>query len=314
MLGGLFYVEFAYGFLGMEMLNIGFMLGFAWLLLPFFSYFLIIQVINLEKLPSLSHYLILLVGLGAFLFSYSLASFDGSCEGTLISCDVFQDSLVVTFIICALIVLTILFFDSSGLRSIRLDKDKKERYWLALTIILVNACLVAVALANYAEMIPADDGRSVRIMMGMAYVYLATTSLFRIYPPSIPVNKQAAPEKLTINEKKLIEDIERLMTMDKLYQEPAFSRADLARELEISEGVITKVINMHYGKSFPVIINERRVEEAKHLLAATDDNIKTIAIDVGFNSIASFNRVFKEYVGMTATQYRAENKLLFDRS
>lgn len=308
LLGGLFYIEFAAGFLGLPIANIEFYTTFFWLLLSIFSYLLIIQIINLESLPRLPHYLVVFMGGCAFLISYSIGRMSGECDGLLSSCDFFQDSMVITFTIAAAISLSVLFFDPMGFRSIRAQKDKRERYWLALTIILVNACLIALALAVYADMMPEEEARSMRIMMGMAFVYLATTSLFRIYPPSIPIVKVAAPETLSKSEQGIIADIERLMAYDKLYQEPSFSRADLARELNISEGVITRVINAYYGKSFPVIVNEKRVEEAKHLLIETDANIKTIAVDVGFNSIASFNRVFKDYTGMTASDFRGRNK------
>lgn len=308
LLGGLFYIEFAAGFMDLQLPNLGFYTSFFWLLLSIFSYLLIVQIINLESLPRLPHYLVMMMACCAFLFSYGIGRLSGECDGLLSSCTFFQDSIIITFTICAAISLSVLFFDPAGFRSIRAQKDKRERYWLALSIILVNACLIGLALATYADMMPVGEARSIRIMMGMAFVYLATTSLFRIYPPSLPVVKLAAPESLSESEQKVIADIERLMTYDKLYQEPSFSRADLARELGISEGIITRVINAYYGKSFPVIVNEKRVDEAKHLLVETDANIKTIAVDVGFNSIASFNRVFKDYAGMTASEFRARNK------
>ena len=81
-------------------------------------------------------------------------------------------------------------------------------------------------------------------------------------------------------------------------------RADLARECETSETMISRVINAHFQKSFPQLMNERRIEDAKQLLRETDATIQAIAKDVGFNSLPSFNRVFKELVSQAPSQYR----------
>lgn len=305
MLGGLFYLEFLYSFLNIE-LDFGQEgLMFLWLLLPIISYLLIIQIINLETLPSFKHYWTIFIAAAGFLIAFYIAGLSAECGLNKLKCTVFYDALIVIFILISSVIVALLFVNPNGFRAIRLDKAKAERYWLSLTIILINTAVIATVTANAMDLMSAMDGEFIRIILGTAYVYLATTSLFRIYPPALPVEKIANPDGLTASEKKIAEDIDRLMTLDKLYQEAAFSRADMARELNVSEGVITKVINAHYGKSFPTLINEARIKEAKHLLIDTDVNIKTIAEDVGFNSIATFNRVFKDVVGQTATEYRA---------
>lgn len=307
LLGGLFFAELALGLFALASGYFLSLLTFAWLVVPVISYLFIVQIINLEKLPALKHYTILPVMFLCVIIPFSFGDFSDDCTASTLKCTFFYDILISIFVVFSTLTVSALLFDPEGFRAIRTDKDKKDRYWLALTIVIINAGVVASALGTIAGVLGEQDGRYIRIILGVAYAYLATTSLFRIYPPSIPVEKVANPESLNSSERKIIEDIERLMTLDKLYQEPAFSRADMARELNISEGVITKVINAHYGKNFPTLVNEARVEEAKHLLVDTDMNIKTIAEDVGFNSIATFNRVFKETVGKTATEYRAEN-------
>lgn len=306
-LGGLFFFELA---LGIYSLTSDFYLSaltFAWLVVPVISYLFIVQIINLEKLPAFKHYLILPLLVLCVCIPYVFGDYSQECTGSIIKCAFFYDVLTAIFVVFSTVTVAVLFLDPHGFRSIRTEKDKTDRYWLAMTIIIINAGVVATALGAIAGFIEGKEARYIRIILGVAYAYLATTSLFRIYPPSIPVEKVANPDSLSVNERKIIEDIERLMTLDKLYQEPAFSRADLARELNISEGVITKVINAHYGKNFPTVVNEARVVEAKHLLADSDMNIKTIAEDVGFNSIATFNRVFKDFAGQTASEYRTQN-------
>jgi two-component system response regulator YesN len=47
------------------------------------------------------------------------------------------------------------------------------------------------------------------------------------------------------------------------------------------------------------------VEEAKGRLIGEETPITTIAFDVGFNSIPSFNRVFKHITGLSPSEYRS---------
>jgi AraC-like DNA-binding protein len=101
--------------------------------------------------------------------------------------------------------------------------------------------------------------------------------------------------------------IEDLLRYDKVYQEPTYSRSDLARELEISETLISRVINIYFQKSFPQLLNECRVEDAKRLLRQTKASIRVVQEEVGFNSLASFNRVFKETTGLSPSVYRESN-------
>ena len=60
--------------------------------------------------------------------------------------------------------------------------------------------------------------------------------------------------------------------------------------------------------NFRSLINSLRVERAKTLLVTTDKYSLEIAEACGFVSQASFHRVFRELVGTTPQQYRAERK------
>lgn len=305
---GIFTGELASGSIFQNLESGDFILRVLWLSIPFFSYLLVLQVVNLESLPRIYNGLVLFVLGGCFLFSMAASNFTGECTTGLWVCEFFQQSVILSLIIASLAVLAFLILSDNGFQDVREDEVKRDRYWLSITLILINVIVVSLSFLNYIELVTSEEVRFVRLILGMTFVYLATTSLFRLYPPPLPIQKKGS-ESLSKAEMKIAEKIDNVMRLDKLYQEPSFTRADLARELEISEGVITKVTNAYYGKSFPVLINEKRIDEAKYLLLETDENIKSIAVEVGFNSIASFNRVFKEYVGATATEFRKENKV-----
>ena len=51
-------------------------------------------------------------------------------------------------------------------------------------------------------------------------------------------------------------------------------------------------------------MSQKRLSESQKAIAFTDQPIKSIAIDLGFKDVAYFNRVFKEEVGLTPSEFR----------
>jgi AraC-like DNA-binding protein len=185
----------------------------------------------------------------------------------------------------------------------------EHRYWLSLTIIILNLfLLVFMSLWGLTWGGP-PEALMVRTIVGIALIYLAGTSLFRIYPLTVPVKPQAAKAVILKEAEQAVENrLKSLIELEKVYHEPSYSRTDLARELSTSESAVSKIISHAYGRTFPQLINEHRVEDAKRLLAETDAPIKIIAEEVGFNSLASFNRVFRDLAGQNPTDYRHSTK------
>jgi len=67
------------------------------------------------------------------------------------------------------------------------------------------------------------------------------------------------------------------------------------------------VLNEGSGQTFHEFINRMRIRCVTAALADESDarDVLAIAVDAGFNSKASFNRVFKQYTGVTPSSYRA---------
>jgi two-component system response regulator YesN len=51
-----------------------------------------------------------------------------------------------------------------------------------------------------------------------------------------------------------------------------------------------------------------RIERAKQLLLATDQNCTEICFEVGYNDQSYFTRTFKGLVGMAPRQFKARNQ------
>ena len=184
----------------------------------------------------------------------------------------------------------------------------RDRYWLILALVLVNLFFLSTMLMGLTGILMPDEATVIRTIWGLGFVYLAGTSLFRIYPQAVNLVERASRTQtgLSRDDHKIAKRIEDLLTLEKIYQEPSYNRVSLAKELGVSETAVSRVINQHFGKTLPQLFSEKRVDDAMRLLVETDAAIKTIAEEVGFNSIASFNRVFRDITGKSPGQYREE--------
>lgn len=92
---------------------------------------------------------------------------------------------------------------------------------------------------------------------------------------------------------------------DEGYLQPDLTISKLAEQLECPDHHLRKLINQSLGyTNFNAFLNHYRIEAARKRLVETSLPVLTIALDVGYGSIASFNRAFKDIVGITPTVYR----------
>lgn len=183
------------------------------------------------------------------------------------------------------------------------SKYGKERFWLIIALIGVNTAFLGFTLVYISEGINAAEWSVVRTLLGIAFVYLAATSLFRIYPQVLRKDTAAAPA--SPEDAEILRRLDLLMREQKIYQDPAFGRAELAREVNTGEANLSRLVNAHYSKTIPQLLNEYRVRDAQRLLAETSASIQNIFEESGFNSITTFNRVFKELAGESPKEYRS---------
>ncbi len=98
------------------------------------------------------------------------------------------------------------------------------------------------------------------------------------------------------------------MVEDKLYQQDGITIASFAKHLSIHEYKLRQLINgeMNY-RNFNDFLNFYRIKEVSEKLTQTDflqTPVLTLALESGFRSLSSFNKVFKETHALTPTQYR----------
>jgi AraC-like DNA-binding protein len=104
----------------------------------------------------------------------------------------------------------------------------------------------------------------------------------------------------------LIEEIRLQMEQQRSYRNPGFTIRDLSTSLKAPEYKLRQVINQQMGfRNFNHYLNKYRIEEAEQRLLQEDVKVLTISLDVGYKSLSSFNRIFRQVHGMTPTEFRS---------
>ncbi|MEC8665767.1 MAG: AraC family transcriptional regulator [Pseudomonadota bacterium] len=302
-----FFADFGHSFIGQTSPYYAVAQWFFWFIGPPLSVLLMVQIARIEKLPNAGLFGVLLLTPLAYLFSVAMASRDSECVIPA-GCPIFMDWLLICGLVSGSISMLAIWLQRGVLEDLNREKRGKERYWLILTLVFANLFFLCLMFMGLEYGFTDQKVVLARTLSGLAFVYLANTSLFRIYPQAMQLINTNTKDELSADEKTIAYRIEQLVDMDKIYHEASYGRADLARELEIPETVASKIINVHFRKSFPQLLNERRVADAKQLLAETDASMKVVAEEVGFNSLATFNRVFKDMEGVAPSAYRKAAK------
>ncbi|TPG72144.1 AraC family transcriptional regulator [Hymenobacter nivis] len=96
-----------------------------------------------------------------------------------------------------------------------------------------------------------------------------------------------------------------LMAEEQPWLEPELTLTEVAKRLRITPGLLSKVINTGCGQNFNDFVNAYRVQEAQRLLADprfAHYSLVGVALESGFNSRSTFNRVFKKVTGQVPSE------------
>jgi AraC-like DNA-binding protein len=91
--------------------------------------------------------------------------------------------------------------------------------------------------------------------------------------------------------------------MDRTYARP-LDISTLARIVHVSEAHFIRSFRATFGETPHRYLQRRRVERAMFLLRETGRSVTEICLDVGFTSLGTFSRTFRDIVGESPTAYR----------
>jgi transcriptional regulator GlxA family with amidase domain len=91
--------------------------------------------------------------------------------------------------------------------------------------------------------------------------------------------------------------------MDRAYDRPLDVPA-LARIAVVSEAHFIRSFRAAFGETPHRYLQRRRVERSLFLLRETERSVTDICLDVGFTSLGTFSRTFREIMGESPSEYR----------
>lgn len=136
--------------------------------------------------------------------------------------------------------------------------------------------------------------------------YLLRNEMNRQYVIANEEEKKGPAARTTDEE--LFMKLEKLMHEDRLYLQNDISLDKIAAMLGTNRTYLSRAVNHFAKRSFNGYINIYRIEEATRILSKSDEDvqIKNLYEILGYNSAATFFRVFRSEVGMPPSKYREE--------
>lgn len=124
------------------------------------------------------------------------------------------------------------------------------------------------------------------LFLAYAYPYL------HLRPVDESINKEEALRIIAYVSEHSLEDI----TLD-----------IIARKFGMSRYGVSRIFSNMLGVSLPQYLNQQRINYATYQLMNTNTDMLNIAYNCGYHKQQTFNRVFKEIMGMTPSEYRKQN-------
>jgi len=118
-------------------------------------------------------------------------------------------------------------------------------------------------------------------------------------------------EQKKYNSKQLHEKLVELFAKQHIYRQPELKITEVSQFLSTNRSYVSSLINTEFSCSFSEFVNGYRIIEAKKLLADRTKahySLNYISESVGFGSVGTFIRVFRESEGVTPGKYREEIK------
>ncbi len=106
----------------------------------------------------------------------------------------------------------------------------------------------------------------------------------------------------------LLENLRNLMEKQQIWRNEGLTIRALAEKMDVKEYRLRQAINQHLGyRNFNDYLNGFRIREACTLLIAQRElTVLEIAYQVGFASLAPFNKAFRDQTGMAPTEWRRQ--------
>ena len=192
--------------------------------------------------------------------------------------------------------------------------------WVRVFILVIVSTVVLISILLLLTRIYTDEGFldivfSIGVLLSIIIYWLALFSYnkTKVIVLNSQKNEQLFWSKLTEAEiNTCLQKLERAFQKDKHHLDSSLNLTKLSKILDVSPKTISAVLNNKLGVGFNEYINTLRVEEVKKNLvdpAKSHLSITGIGLESGFNSVATFQRVFKQKTGLSPREYIEKSML-----
>ncbi len=288
-----------------------------------FTYLLVLQLVH-GRVPPAPHWLVLAVPAVGLPVVMAGAAPGEVCAAPLPCLDPMPFVGLYRAVAGGGVLLALMLAAGRGLGALRQADHGREKYALVMALIALTVARLAFDLAAVAGVVRPWAAQASVTVLALGFVYLVASSVLRVFPGIAagagPTPADAAADAveaegtgdpgrepaITEADRALAEQVEALLARDRLYRQPGFGRRELAAAAEVPEHVLSRAVNAVFRRRVNDLINSYRVEDAKTRLRQTDAQVSSIAFAVGFNSLSSFNRVFRQATGQAPRTWRRE--------
>lgn len=149
------------------------------------------------------------------------------------------------------------------------------------------------------------------LVNGCVLIFIVSMTPFFINPKDGSSIQSVVEDGLNRNEE-IDRTLIQVLQNEKAYLNPQLSLPQLAELMKLKSAELTTFLNERTGKNFNEMVNEYRIHEFIRLLEdpKTDQKatLMELAYRAGFNSKATFNRIFKMKTGQTPKEYKRSSQ------
>lgn len=197
------------------------------------------------------------------------------------------------------------------------ESRRRLRMWIVAGVTL--AAFISVASEFLTDTSIAIIARSViAIIVGLLILHWLTRTHLELLTFDQAIQHQKVKPNLDPRDQELRERLDTAMEVGLKFLESSLTIRDLATYLKCPDHRLRSVINIGLGhKNFATYLNTYRINFAKNLLADPKESrtqILSVALNSGFASLPTFNRVFRELEGQAPSEYRKNALLQTDQN
>lgn len=241
----------------------------------------------------------------------------------------FRQSFIFPLVIGLITITTLSYYSAallllkkyrSRIKSYFAEIEKIDFHWLRFLILTSIAfhfsiCILYIAdylfhIMNYNLLQIVGFSFASMFVLALGFFGIKNSNVFVSNKIALNIEKigdvEFSNQALNSNEDEFIKELLAYMKNDKPFLNQELTLAELSAALHQSPEFVSSILNGRLNKNFFDFINYYRVEEFKARCLDPQYKLLTIisiAFDSGFNSKATFNRVFKKSVGLTPGEY-----------